>query len=124
MLELSDSLIIFDEIHAYDGHTLGLILVLLEYLQKLGARIFIMTATLPDELKKQLAEAAGIENRNQIARRRLALKAKRAAKLMLREATIEDETVLDSNPRTIGEWKTASRWYAIPLIKRCKCARN
>lgn len=60
LLELSNALVIFDEIHAYDGHTLGLILVLLKYLQRLGARIFIMTATLPEALKDQLNEAAGI----------------------------------------------------------------
>jgi CRISPR-associated endonuclease/helicase Cas3 len=66
LLELSDSLVVFDEIHAYDGHTLGLILVLLEYLQKLGARVFIMTATLPDVLKEQLREAAGIALQNEV----------------------------------------------------------
>jgi CRISPR-associated endonuclease/helicase Cas3 len=66
LLELSDSLVIFDEIHAYDGHTLGLILVLLRYLQKLGARIFIMTATLPNVLKTQLSEAANIAETNEI----------------------------------------------------------
>src|SRR5208337_1977671 len=66
LLELTDSVVIFDEIHAYDGHTLGLIVVLLEYLQKLGARIFIMTATLPEPLKVRLRGAAGIANRNEI----------------------------------------------------------
>lgn len=60
LLELSNALVIFDEIHAYDGHTLGLILVLLKCLRRLGARIFIMTATLPKALKDQLNEAAGI----------------------------------------------------------------
>jgi CRISPR-associated endonuclease/helicase Cas3 len=66
LLELTDSIIIFDEIHAYDGHTLGLIVVLLEYLQKLSARIFIMTATLPEPLKVLLRGAAGIADRNEI----------------------------------------------------------
>lgn len=60
LLELSNALVIFDEIHAYDGHTLGLILVLLKCLQRLGACIFIMTATLPKALKDQLNGAAGI----------------------------------------------------------------
>jgi CRISPR-associated endonuclease/helicase Cas3 len=66
LLELTGSVVIFDEIHAYDGHTLGLIVVLLEYLQKLSARIFIMTATLPEPLKVLLRGAAGIANRNEI----------------------------------------------------------
>jgi CRISPR-associated endonuclease/helicase Cas3 len=66
LLELTDSLIIFDEIHAYDGHTLGLILVLLEYLQRLKARVLIMTATLPTALKQKLCEAAGISPENEL----------------------------------------------------------
>ncbi len=60
LLELTNSLVVFDEIHAYDGHTMGLILVLLEYLQKLNACVFIMTATLPKNLKSKLLKAANI----------------------------------------------------------------
>jgi CRISPR-associated endonuclease/helicase Cas3 len=67
LLELTNSLVIFDEIHAYDGHTLGLIHVLLEYLRKLDARVFIMTATLPELLKNSLLEAAGITEEIQLA---------------------------------------------------------
>lgn len=67
LLELTKSIVIFDEIHAYDGHTLGLIFVLLECLQKLGARMFIMTATLPASLQSQLCDSVGIDARNQIA---------------------------------------------------------
>jgi CRISPR-associated endonuclease/helicase Cas3 len=66
MLELTDSLVIFDEIHAYDGHTLGLILVLLKYLRQLNARIFIMTATLPSKLKEKLQQAAEIAESQEI----------------------------------------------------------
>ena len=66
LLELTDSIVVFDEIHAYDGHTLGLIVVLLEYLQKLRARVFIMTATLPEPLKVLLQGAAGIPKGNEI----------------------------------------------------------
>ena len=66
LLELSGSLVIFDEIHAYDGHTMGLITVLLECLNRLGARVFIMTATLPETLKTQLREAAHIEPQQEI----------------------------------------------------------
>lgn len=66
LLELSNALVIFDEIHAYDGHTLGLILVLLDCLQKMGACIFIMTATLPVALKDQLRDAAGIAEQHEI----------------------------------------------------------
>lgn len=66
MLELTDSLVIFDEIHAYDGHALGLILVLLKYLCQLNARIFIMTATLPSKLQEKLQKAAEITDGQEI----------------------------------------------------------
>jgi CRISPR-associated endonuclease/helicase Cas3 len=66
LLELTNSIVIFDEIHAYDGHTLGLIFVLLECLRKLGARLFIMTATLPTSLKHQLCNCAGIDPSSEI----------------------------------------------------------
>ncbi len=66
LLELTNSLIIFDEIHAYDGHTMGLMLVLLEYLQKLNACVFIMTATLPQKLKSKLLEAASIDTEKNV----------------------------------------------------------
>ena len=66
LLELSDSLVIFDEIHAYDGHTMGLIAVLLDCLKKLGARVFVMTATLPEVLKNQLKNAAHIAPEKEI----------------------------------------------------------
>lgn len=67
LLELTNSIVIFDEIHAYDGHTLGLIFVLLECLRKLGARIFIMTATLPASLKRELCRCAGVDAGSEIA---------------------------------------------------------
>lgn len=60
LLELSGALVIFDEIHAYDGHVLGLIHVLLRCLRRLGARVLVMTATLPPALEVSLIEAAGI----------------------------------------------------------------
>jgi len=66
LLELTGSLVIFDEIHAYDGHTLGLILVLLDCLHKLGARVFIMTATLPKRMNELLCTAANIPAENRI----------------------------------------------------------
>ncbi len=95
MLELSDSLVIFDEIHAYDGHTMGLITVLLDYLNKLGARVFIMTATLPDVLKNQLRDAAHIKPNQEIqlpADDKLQFEARR--QICVREDCIESEAVL------------------------------
>lgn len=67
LLELTNSLVVFDEIHAYDGHTMGLIVPLLESLRNLGARMLIMTATMPNKLKMDLAAAAGIDPSQQIS---------------------------------------------------------
>jgi len=47
--------IIIDEIHLYEPYTLGLIVASIEYLQsEYGATFYIMTATMPDVLKKLL----------------------------------------------------------------------
>ncbi len=95
LLELSDSLVVFDEIHAYDGHTLGLILVLLDCLQKLGARVFIMTATLPDCLKNELREAAHIPASAEIALPlgdKLLQEARR--QIAVHDGLIEDESIV------------------------------
>jgi CRISPR-associated endonuclease/helicase Cas3 len=66
LLELTNSLVVFDEIHAYEGHIFGLILVLLESLRKLNARVFVMTATLPTTLKALLHEAASTERNQEV----------------------------------------------------------
>lgn len=51
---------IFDEIHAYDPEITAQIVVLLEFLtQRLQAKVFIMTATLPTFLKRRIAAAIG-----------------------------------------------------------------
>jgi len=94
LLELSNSLVVFDEIHAYDGHTMGLILVMLKYLQKLGARILIMTATLPTALKKQLVEAADITKEITLESGDELLKEARR-KIYAVTDCIEDEATLD-----------------------------
>lgn len=51
---------IFDEIHAYSPSITAQIIVLLEFLhQKLDAKVFIMTATLPTFLKKLIKNSLG-----------------------------------------------------------------
>lgn len=54
---------IFDEIHAYNPTVFAQIIVFIEYVtQKLNAKVFIMTATLPQHLRKQLANAIGVHS--------------------------------------------------------------
>ncbi|NJF24278.1 CRISPR-associated helicase Cas3' [Thermococcus sp. Bubb.Bath] len=56
--ELSGSLLIFDEIHAYEPNVLGIILAMLNELEGLKAKIMVMTATLPDFLEELIKNTA------------------------------------------------------------------
>ena len=61
--ELSEGLIIIDEIHAYDPRVTALLLESLKFLKnKLGSDIFIMSATLPSFLKNMFSEELSIDN--------------------------------------------------------------
>ena len=106
LLELSNSLVIFDEIHAYDGHTMGLIQVLLDCLNRLGARVFIMTATLPETLKTQLREAAHIEPHQEI---RLPendpLQSEARREINVCEENIEAQATIDEIERLLNDNK-------------------
>lgn len=48
----SNSVIIIDEIHAYDGWTMGLIISAIRHFSLLGSRFMLMSATLPRSLQK------------------------------------------------------------------------
>ncbi len=52
----ANSMIVIDEIHAYDPWTLGLICSSISHFSKFGARFMIMSATMPGYLKDLLAE--------------------------------------------------------------------
>lgn len=61
--EMSNSLIIFDEIHAYDPHTTALILESMKILHdRFNARILVMSATTPHFLKEMIATSLPIKN--------------------------------------------------------------
>lgn len=49
-INASNSVIIFDEIHAYDSWSLGLIVSSMRHYSKMGARFLIMSATMPESL--------------------------------------------------------------------------
>lgn len=53
----ANSVIIIDEIHAYDAWTLGLVVSTVRRLSSLGARFMLMSATLPPELVALLHDA-------------------------------------------------------------------
>lgn len=58
VLDYTDALFIFDEIHAYEPKRLALIIELIRWLrERFNARFFVMTATLPPMLKDKLVDA-------------------------------------------------------------------
>lgn len=60
LFELTGACLIFDEIHAYSPEVFAQIKVLLEFTSKhLGAKIMIMTATMPQFLKEELEKSVG-----------------------------------------------------------------
>jgi len=59
--EMVGGLFIFDEIHAYDAHTVALIVEMVKVLRKLGGRFLFMSATFPELLKNLLREALNNE---------------------------------------------------------------
>ncbi|MDX2078911.1 MAG: CRISPR-associated helicase Cas3' [bacterium] len=60
LLDYTDALFIFDEIHAYDPKRLALIISYIGYLaQHFRARFLIMTATLPPLIENSLTEVLG-----------------------------------------------------------------
>jgi CRISPR-associated endonuclease/helicase Cas3 len=57
MFGLAGRPVIFDELHAYDSYTGGLIECLCSWLQGLGCRVVIMSATLPAERRDLILQA-------------------------------------------------------------------
>lgn len=58
--DAASGMFVLDEIHAYETTRLGMILGLLSHLvRELGARVFVMSATLPTILREELEEAIG-----------------------------------------------------------------
>ncbi|MGI6711758.1 MAG: CRISPR-associated helicase Cas3' [Bacillota bacterium] len=53
-INAANAVIVLDEIHAYDGWTLGLILATIKHFAGLGARFLLMSATMPKGLIKTI----------------------------------------------------------------------
>lgn len=52
---LANRVVVFDEIHAYDAYTGTLLLHLLRWLLALGSSVVLLSATLPPQIRRQLA---------------------------------------------------------------------
>lgn len=58
---LANRVVVLDEIHAYDAYTGTLLLHLLRWLQALGSSAVLLSATLPPQTRRQLAELTGAQ---------------------------------------------------------------
>lgn len=58
---LSNTTVIFDEVHACDLYTSGLLMRLLEWLKSMGSSAVVMTATLPESMRMQILNAWGAD---------------------------------------------------------------
>ena len=58
---LANRVVVFDEIHAYDAYTGTLLLHLLGWLLALGSSVVLLSATLPPQIRRQLAELTSAE---------------------------------------------------------------
>lgn len=58
---LANRVVVFDEIHAYDAYTGTLLLHLLRWLLALGSSVVLLSATLPPQIRRQLAALTGTQ---------------------------------------------------------------
>ena len=56
-LAAANAAIVIDEVHAYDPHTAGLLMLLLKQFSSMGTRFMIMSATMPSDLRRAIANA-------------------------------------------------------------------
>ncbi|MFH1259964.1 MAG: CRISPR-associated helicase Cas3' [Elusimicrobiota bacterium] len=56
---LANRVVIFDEIHAYDAYTGTLLFHLIRWLRALGSSVVLLSATLPPEFRRRLADTLG-----------------------------------------------------------------
>lgn len=59
---LANRVVVFDEIHAYDAYTGTLLLHLLRWLLALGSSVVLLSATLPPQIRRQLAALTGTQS--------------------------------------------------------------
>ena len=59
MWGLANKVVVFDEVHAYDAYTGTLLLELIRWLHYLNSSVVILSATLPDKFRSELASVTG-----------------------------------------------------------------
>jgi CRISPR-associated endonuclease/helicase Cas3 len=58
---LANRVVVLDEIHAYDAYTGTLLIHAIRWLRALGSSVILLSATLPPEFRRRLANALGTE---------------------------------------------------------------
>ena len=56
-LAAANAAIVIDELHAYDPHTAGLLMLMLKQFSSMGTRFMVMSATMPSDLRRAVANA-------------------------------------------------------------------
>ena len=61
LFALAHSVIIIDEVHAYDAYMRGILTRLLEWARSFGSHVILLSATLPNSLKEQFISSFNTE---------------------------------------------------------------
>lgn len=56
-LAAANAAIVIDELHAYDPHTAGLLMLMLKQFSSMGTRFMVMSATMPSDLRRAVKSA-------------------------------------------------------------------
>ena len=106
---LAGKVVIFDEVHAYDTYMESLFLRLLNWLRVLGTSVIVLSATLPEQVRREMVTAYGgtlPDEREQAAYPRLTLVEAGQTRSLALDAP-EDRTIhlawLDPNPEKIAD---------------------
>lgn len=131
---LANRVVVFDEIHAYDAYTGTLLLHLLRWLLALGSSVVLLSATLPPQIRRQLAELTGAKPPEQEAAyprlsvyqngqavRQLAFDADPARRLSLNIAPV---TADPPAIKTAFDQRLAPGGYALALLNTVQRAQK
>lgn len=108
----SNAVIVMDEIHAYDGWTLGLIISTIRHFGSLGTRFMLMSATLPNSLQQLFSKELLT---NSVIKEETLLSAKRS-KYYYQDALIEN--ALESIEQAVSSGKKVL--VVVNTVKLCQ----
>ncbi len=111
-INAANAVVIVDEIHAYDGWTLGLLISTIQHFSRLGTRFLLMSATLPTHvqslLQSTLPDAAYIADDTLACEQRSAY--------FVKDIRVQEDT--DAIARAVSEGKRAL--VVVNTVKQCQ----